>query len=137
MTEPEFVAAETEGRRSPSIRQQAWFVAGILLVVLGALPLAAGLVGLATGGEVAFLVLALPPAAAGVLVLRRVSAVRTTAVSVALAYAAFALYVATTALRGPAPEDGSAAPGPDLVLLLVGVAFGAAAVLTLLGDQER
>ena len=56
--------------------------------------------------------------------------------SVALAYAAFALYVATAPLRGVTPADGAPAPGPDLVLILIGAAFGAAAVLLIVGEAD-
>jgi hypothetical protein len=60
--------------------------------------------------------------------------VRVSALSIALAYAAFALYVATAPLRGLTPADGAPAPGPDLVLILVGAAFGAGAALLLVGE---
>lgn len=127
------VESRQDGREST--RQRAWMAGGILLLALGGLLVAAGLVGFVTGGGgAAFVVLALPPAGAGALAYRRVASVRVSAVSVALAYAAFALYVATGPLRGVTPADGAPAPGPDLVLGLVGAAFGLAAVLLLVGE---
>jgi hypothetical protein len=138
MDEPEIGAAEGEIQAIVSVRQRAWGAAGILLLALGVLLLATGLIGLVSGGGgMAFLVLGLAPAGAGFLVHRRVASVRVSALSVALAYAAFALYVATAPLRGLTPADGAPAPGPDLVLILVGAAFGAAAVLLLVGEVER
>ena len=101
---------------------------------LGILLLAIGLIGLATaGGGAALIILAIPPAGAGALALRRLAAVRTTAVSVALAYGAFALYVATAPLRGLTTPDGSNPAGPDFALLVIGAVFGLAAVLLIVG----
>jgi len=138
MDEPEIGTVEAEIRAPASIRRRAWGAAGILLLALGAVLLATGLIGLISGGAgLAFLVLALPPAGAGLLVHRRIAAVRVSALSVALAYAAFALYVATAPLRGLTPADGAPAPGPDLVLILVGAAFAAAAALLLVGEPTR
>ncbi|MGH2464140.1 MAG: hypothetical protein ACRDGI_01650 [Candidatus Limnocylindrales bacterium] len=137
MDEPEIGLVEGESQAPASVRERAWTAAGILLLALGAVLLATGLVGLVTGGGgAAFLVLGLPPAGTGFLVHRRVSSVRVSAVSVALAYAAFALYVAAAPLRGVTPADGAPAPGPDLVLILVGAAFGAAAVLLIVGEAD-
>jgi hypothetical protein len=144
MDDPEIGAVEGEVLvKSPaaapaSVRQRAWTSAGILLLALSALLLATGLIGLVSGGGgMAFLVLGLPPAGAGFLVYRRVASVRVSALSVALAYAAFALYVAAAPLRGVTPADGAPAPGPDLVLIVVGAAFGAAALLLLVGEPAR
>ncbi len=127
--------------RAPALvtpRQRAWTAGGALLLGLGGLLLAVGLVGLATlGGGVAILLLAIPPAGVGYLVIRRVAAARTTAVSVGLAYAAFAVYVATAPLRGLTPPDGTSAAAPDLALLVLGTAFGAAAVLLIAGKPSR
>jgi hypothetical protein len=139
--EPEIgtVDGEIQGdaRATASVRQRAWEAAGILLLALAALLVVTGIIGLVTGGGgLAFLVLALPPGGAGFLVRRRVAAVRVSALSVALAYAAFALYVATAPLRGVTQADGAPSPGPDLVLILVGAAFGAAAVLLLVGEAD-
>ena len=135
MEESEIGPVEGDIRASASIRRRAWGLAGILLVGLGVLLLVTGLIGLITaGGGVAFLVLALPPAGVGLLVRRRLAAVRVSALSVSLAYGAFALYVATTPLRGLTPADGSGSPGPDLALILIGAAFGLAAVLLLVGE---
>jgi hypothetical protein len=135
MDEPEIGIGEGESRAPVSVRQRAWSAAGILLLVLGALLAATGLIGLVSGGGgMAFLVLAVPPAGAGFFVYRRVTSVRVSALSIALAYAAFALYVAAAPLRGVTPADGAPAPGPDLVLILVGAAFGAAAALLLVGE---
>jgi hypothetical protein len=136
MDEPEMGTVEGNIRAPASLRQRAWGAAGILLLALGALLVATGLIGLVSGGGMAFLVLALPPAGAGLLVYRRVASVRISALSIALAYAAFALYVAAAPLRGVTPADGAPAPGPDLVLILVGAAFGAAAVLLLVGEAD-
>jgi hypothetical protein len=135
MDEPEIGIVDGEMRAPVSVRQRAWSAAGFLLLAMGALLAATGLVGLVSGGGgMAFLVLAVPPAGAGFLVYRRVASVRVSALSIALAYAAFALYVATAPLRGLTPADGAPAPGPDLVLILVGAAFGAAAGLLLVGE---
>jgi hypothetical protein len=135
MDESEIGTVEGEIRAPDSIRQRAWGAAGILLLALGALLLATGLIGLVSGGGgVAFMVLGLPPTGAGLLVYRRVASVRVSAVSVALAYAAFALYVATAPLRGLTTAEGAPSPGPDLVLLLVGAGFGVAAALLLVGE---
>jgi hypothetical protein len=129
--------AKGEVRGSVSVRQRAWTAAGILLIALGGLLLATGLIGLvADGGGAAFVFLALPPASTGFLVHRRLAAVRVSAVSVALAYAAFALYVATTPLRGLAPADGAPSAGPDLLLIVVGAAFSASAVLLFIGEPR-
>jgi hypothetical protein len=131
-------AVEPRESGRESSRRLAWAAGGLVLLALGGLLLAIGLVGLATGGaEVAFLALALPPAGTGLLVRRRVASGRVSAVSVALAYAAFALYVATSPLRGLTPAEGAPAPGPDLALVLVGAAFGLGAALLLVGDPER
>jgi hypothetical protein len=118
-----------------SARRRAWGVAGILMLGLGGLLFAVGLIGLATaGGGAAFIALAIPPAAVGYLVLRRMAAVRVSALSVSLAYGAFALYVATGPFRGLTPADGSGSAGPDLALMLIGAAFGAAAVLLIISE---
>jgi len=131
------VLTKTPAAAPASVRRRAWGVAGIMLLALGVLLLATGLIGLGSGGGgMAFLILALPPLGAGFLVYRRVASVRVTALSVALAYAAFALYVAAAPLRGVTPADGAPAPGPDLVLILVGVAFGGAALLLLVGEAD-
>ena len=115
-------------------RERAWAAGGFVLVGLGILLLAIGLIGLATaGGGAALIILAIPPAGAGALALRRLAAVRTTAVSVALAYGAFALYVATAPLRGLTTPDGSNPAGPDFALLVIGAVFGLAAVLLIVG----
>ena len=138
MDESEVRSVEVRGRALVTPRQRAWTAGGALLLGLGGLLLTIGLIGLATlGGGAAILALAIPPAGVGYLVLRRIAAARTTAVSVALAYAAFALYVATAPLRGLTPSDGSGAPGPDLALLVLGTAFGAAALLLIIGKPER
>ena len=138
MDESEVRSVEARAPALVTPRQRAWTAGGALLLGLGGLLLAVGLIGLATlGGGAAILALAIPPAGVGYLVLRRIAAARTTAVSVALAYAAFALYVATAPLRGLTPPDGSGAPGPDLALLVLGTAFGAAALLLIIGKPER
>ena len=128
--------SEGSRRTIESVRQRAWSAAGILLLALGLLLLATGLIGLAAlDGGAAFLALAIPPVGCGILVLRRTGSARTSALSVALAYGAFALYVATAPLRGLTPPDGTPSPGPDLVLSLVGAAFAAAAALLLVGES--
>jgi hypothetical protein len=139
MDEPEIGSVEGEvvATAPASVRRRAWRAAGILLLGLAALLLATGVVGLVSGGGgMAFLILGLPPAGTGFLVYRRVASVRVTALSVALAYAAFALYVAAAPLRGVTAADGAPPPGPDLVLLLVGAAFGVAALLLLVGEAD-
>ena len=99
--------------------QRAWLArGGALLLGLAGLLLAAGLVGLVSrGGGMAFLILGLPPAGAGFLVIAGWPPCGSALVSVALAYAAFALYVATAPLRGLTPADGApfagTGPGPD------------------------
>ena len=135
MGESEIGTVEGEIRAATSIRRRAWGVAGMLMLGLGGLLFAVGLIGLATaGGGGAFIALAIPPAGGGYLVLRRMAAVRVSALSVSLAYGAFALYVATAPLRGLTAADGSGSAGPDLALMLIGAAFGAAAVLLIIGE---
>jgi hypothetical protein len=131
-------AQESPESRRESSRRRAWAAGGFVLLALSGLLVATGVVGLVTGGaEVAFLALSLPPAGTGLLVRRRVASVRVSAVSVALAYGAFALYVATSPLRGLTPAEGAPSPGPDLALIVVGAAFGLAAALVLVGSPER
>ena len=126
-----------QSRRETS-RRRAWTASGIVLLALAGLLVATGVLGLVSGGGgLAILILAIPPAGVGLLVQRGVAPVRVSAMSVALAYAAFAVYVATAPLRGLTPADGAPSPGPDVVLLLVGAAFGVAAALLLVGDPER
>ena len=86
--------------------------AGWLLVTYGAGILLIGVVGVVVwGGGVAFVALAVPPAAAGYGVLRRVPWARALGVAVAGGYAIVCAYVATTTLRGLTPRPVSRPPG--------------------------
>jgi hypothetical protein len=125
---------------SPSglIRGRLWQAAGILLIGLGILLVAVGLGGLVTsGGGLAYVALAVPPGGLGILVMRRVARARIGAVSVSLAYAAFAASVAVAPYQGLTEPDASNLPGPDAGLVLVGAAFAAAALLLLIGSPVR
>lgn len=96
----------------------------------GAGILAIGLVGIVVwGGGVAFVALAVPPAAAGFGVIRRFPWARTLAVAVACGYAIVCAFVATTPLRGLTPAPGQPAVGLDPVWTAAAVAFVVAAVL--------
>jgi hypothetical protein len=106
----------------------AW--AGWLLVTYGAGILLIGLVGVVVwGGGVAFVALAVPPAAAGYGVIRRIRWARALGVAVAGGYALVCAYVATTALRGLTPAPDQPAAGLDPVWTAAAAAFVAAAIL--------
>ncbi len=104
--------------------------AGWLLVAYGAGILVIGLVGVVVwGGGVAFVALAVPPAAAGFGVIRRCPWAHTIGVLVAGGYAIVCAFIATTTLRGLTPAPGQPAAGLDPVWTAAAAAFVAAAIL--------
>ena len=118
-------------------RRRAWALAGVGLLALGMGLLAIALIGLVSaGGGLALVALAIPPIAAGVLVVRRTPGARVVGLSVSLAYAAVVASVATAPWRGLTPAPGSAAP-IDPGSVLVGLGFLAVAVLLVVGTPGR
>jgi hypothetical protein len=86
------------------------------------------------GGGVIFLPLALPPLAAGYMVVRVTAAARTFGFLVAALYGGFVTYAATYSLRGLTPAPGqSDLRQIDIGSAVVACVFLAAAVLILVG----
>jgi hypothetical protein len=122
-------------------RRRAWVAGGLVLLALGIGSLAVPLAGLvATGGRLgglAFLLLAVPPIAAGYGALRQIPWARVLGFTVALAYAVVVAYTATTPWRGLAPAQGQSSPPLDPGTVLVAVAFLISAVLIAVGRPDN
>jgi hypothetical protein len=122
-----------------SIRRAAWRAGGMILLAMGGASVAVAIGGLIfAGGGVIFLPLALPPLAAGYMVVRVTPGARIFGLLVAALYGGFVAYVATYSLRGLTPPPGQSDPRQiDMGSALVACVFLAAAVLILVGRARR
>lgn len=92
-----------------------------------------------TGGRVGglgFLPLAVPPLAAGYLVLRQVRWARVLGFTVAVTYAVVVAYIATTPRRGLTPAPGQSSPPLDPGTVLLAVASLTTACLIAVGKPD-
>ena len=122
-----------------SIRRTAWRAGGMILLAMGGASVAVAIGGLIfAGGGVIFLPLALPPLAAGYMVVRVTPGARIFGILVAVLYGGFMVSVATYSLRGLTPPPGQSDPRQiDMASALVACVFLAAAVLILVGRARR
>jgi hypothetical protein len=122
-----------------SVRRAAWRAGGSILLAMGGASLAVAIGGLIfAGGGVIFLPLALPPLAAGYMVLRAMPGARIFGLLVAALYGGFVAWFATYSLRGLTPPPGQSDPRQiDMGSALVACVFLAAAVLILVGRARR
>ncbi len=122
-----------------SIRRAAWRAGGMILLAMGGASVAVAIGGLIfAGGGVIFLPLALPPLAAGYMVVRVTPGARIFGLLVAALYGGFVAWFATYSLRGLTPPPGQSDPRQiDMGSALVACVFLAAAVLILVGRARR
>jgi hypothetical protein len=122
-----------------SIRRAAWRAGGLILLAMGAASAALAIGGLIfAGGGVIFLPLAVPPLAAGYMVVRVTPGARICGLWVAALYGGFVAWAATYSLRGLTPPPGQSDPRQiDMASALVACVFLAAAVLILFGRARR
>jgi hypothetical protein len=118
-----------------SVRRAALRAGGLILLAMGGASMAVAIGGLIfAGGGVMFLPLALPPLAAGSMVVRKAAGARIFGFLVAALYGGFLAYAATYSMRGLTPPPGQSDPRQiDLGSALIACAFLAAAVLILIG----
>jgi hypothetical protein len=122
-----------------SIRRVAWRAGSMILLAMGGASVAFAIGGLIfAGGGVIFLPLALPPLAAGYMVVRAMPGARVVGFLVAALYGGFIWSVATYPLRGLTPPAGQADPRQiDIASALVACVFITAAALILIGRARR
>jgi hypothetical protein len=118
-----------------SIRRAAWRAGSMILLAMGVVSFAVAIGGLIfAGGGVIFLPLAMPPLAAGYMVVRSMPGARVVGFLVAALYGGFIWSVATYPLGGLTPPAGQSDPRQiDIASALVACVFMAAAVLILFG----
>jgi len=121
------------GALSRQLRHRLWLGGGLILAVLA---LAAIAYVLATRQGSALLAVAVPPLIAGVAVIRSTRLARTLGVLVAGVYAAGAMVIATTSLRGLTPAPGQPRAELDPSMLGAAVLLVAAALLVLIGRSR-
>jgi hypothetical protein len=121
------------------VRRAAWSTGGVVLLAMGGISAAVAIGGLIfAGGGVIFLPLAIPPLAAGYMVVRAMRGARVFGLLVATIYGGFMVSVATYPLGGLRPAPGQSDPRQiDIAGALVACVFLAAAVLILVGRARR
>ncbi len=122
-----------------SVRRAAWSAGGVVLLAMGGLSAAIAIGGLVfAGGGIIFLPLALPPLAAGYMVVHAMPGARVVGLVVAALYGGFLWFVATYPLGGLTPPPGQSDPRQiDVASALVACAFLASAVMILAGSGRR
>jgi hypothetical protein len=97
-----------------SVRRAAWRAGGSILLAMGGASVAVAIGGLIfAGGGVILLPLALPPLAAGYIVVRMTPGARSFGFLVAALYGGFGAYAATYSMRGLTPPPGPERPPPN------------------------